>query len=222
MASALVFELSKVETVRIREAMVGHLRHIDEDLARRVADGLALTAMPPAPPAARPVQEQPPSPPLSVIANMKATLEGRSVGILFDEGSDAAAIAALRGAAERAGAAVKLVSPRVGGAVLSDGKRQAADGQLAGTPSVLFDAVAIVLAPEAARMLCNEESAAAFAKHAYIHLKAIAVDAGGRTLLEHVRVQPDEAIVDCADVDSFVHHAAMRMWKREPLVRKLH
>ena len=33
-ASALVFELSKVEHAHIREAMVGHLRHIDADLGR--------------------------------------------------------------------------------------------------------------------------------------------------------------------------------------------
>ena len=42
LASALVFELSKVETPHIREAMVGHLLNIDPDLGRRVADGLAL------------------------------------------------------------------------------------------------------------------------------------------------------------------------------------
>ncbi|HEY9237285.1 MAG TPA: catalase, partial [Burkholderiaceae bacterium] len=47
MAAALVFELSKVETVYIREAIVGHLRRIDESLAQRVADGLALDALPP-------------------------------------------------------------------------------------------------------------------------------------------------------------------------------
>ena len=41
-ASALVFELSKVGHVHVRKAMVGHLRHIDEDLANRVASGLRL------------------------------------------------------------------------------------------------------------------------------------------------------------------------------------
>ena len=43
-ASALVFELSKVEHPHMREAMVGHLRHIDEDLARRVAEVSAWRA----------------------------------------------------------------------------------------------------------------------------------------------------------------------------------
>ncbi|MEE7547396.1 catalase, partial [Xanthomonas sp. Kuri4-1] len=50
-ASALVFELSKVETAHVREAVVGHLRHVDPELAQRVADGLGLDALPPAPPA---------------------------------------------------------------------------------------------------------------------------------------------------------------------------
>ena len=41
-ASALVFELSKVDTPAVRERMVGHLCMIDDDLAARVADGLGL------------------------------------------------------------------------------------------------------------------------------------------------------------------------------------
>ena len=84
-ASALVFELSKVETLHVRQAVVGHLRHIDEDLARRVADGLALDRLPPAPPAAVQPQDLPPSPALQIIGKMKDTLEGRQVGILVDD-----------------------------------------------------------------------------------------------------------------------------------------
>src|SRR5512140_2959259 len=61
-ASALVFELSKVEHVHVREAMVGHLRHIEEDLASRVAAGLAFEKMPDAPVAAAQIQQMKPSP----------------------------------------------------------------------------------------------------------------------------------------------------------------
>ena len=39
---AFVFELSKVETLEIRERMVANLRNVDEDLAATVADGLGL------------------------------------------------------------------------------------------------------------------------------------------------------------------------------------
>jgi len=45
-ASALVFELSTVGHPHIRQAMLGHLRHIAENLAQRVADGLVLEALP--------------------------------------------------------------------------------------------------------------------------------------------------------------------------------
>ena len=145
LASALVFELSKVEHLHIREAMVGHLRHIDEDLAKRVADGLALAPLPKAPPAAAPVLDLEPSPALQIIGKMKDTLEGRQVGILIADGSDGDAVEALRQAATEAGATVKIVAPKVGGATLADGTLLAADGQLAGTPSVFFDAVAVVL-----------------------------------------------------------------------------
>src|SRR5690606_21043264 len=130
LAGALVFELSKVETVAVRERMVGHLRHIDATLAERVARGLGLPDLPEAPAVAQPVQERPPSPPLSIMKNMKQTLEGRSVGILFAEGSDAALIDGLREAIEAEGAMVKLVAPQVGGAKLSDGAHRPADAQL--------------------------------------------------------------------------------------------
>jgi catalase len=40
-ASALVFELSKVETLLIRQSIVGHLRNINENLVIPVCDCLA-------------------------------------------------------------------------------------------------------------------------------------------------------------------------------------
>ncbi len=54
------------------------------------------------------------------------------------------------------GASVKIIAPKVGGTKLADGSLLAADGQLAGTPSVLFDAVAVVLSDDGAKMLSME------------------------------------------------------------------
>ena len=45
-ASALTFELSKVQTPVIRERIVSHLLNIDDGLAGKVADALGLKAMP--------------------------------------------------------------------------------------------------------------------------------------------------------------------------------
>ncbi|WP_245156293.1 catalase [Agrilutibacter solisilvae] len=221
MAFALVFELSKVETPHVRAAIVGHLRHIDPDLAQRVADGLGMDALPPAPKAAAPVIDMPPSPALQIIGKMKKTLEGRCVGILVDDGSDAAAVAALRGAAEEAGATVKIVAPRIGGALLARGKKLPADGQLAGTPSVVFDAVALVLSDEAGARLATEAAAVDFVRDAYGHLKAIAVDAGARAVLEAAGVEPDAGVIDAANPAKFIKAAMTRQWEREPAVRTL-
>ena len=221
LASALVFELSKVETVRIREAMVGHLRQIDEDLAERVRRELGIDTMPPAPEAARPTMDLPPSPALSIVANMKPTLEGRTVGILMDDGSDAAAIESISKAAMAEGATVKLVAPRVGGATLSDGTRKQADGQLAGSPSVMFDAVAVVLSADAGLKLSTEAAAVQFAKDAFGHLKAIAFDEGARQLLDMAGIEHDQAVLPAADVGGFIAMAKTRQWERERTLRTL-
>ncbi len=220
-ASALVFELSKVETAHVRETMVGHLRNIDGDLAKRVADGLGLDKLPPAAKAAAKTLDLPPSPALQIIGKMKSTLEGRCIGILVDDGSDAAAIKALRKAAEDAGATVKIVAPKLGGATLSDRRKLPADGQLAGTPSVVFDAVALVLSEAAGKRLANEAAAVDFVRDAFGHLKAIAADAGAQTVLKAGGVAKDPGVVDAGDAKAFIKAAMTRQWDREPKVRTL-
>lgn len=220
-ASAFVFENSKVETLHVRERVVGHLRHIDEDLAKRVADGLGMDVLPDAPPTAVKARDMPESPALQMIGKMKDTLEGRSVGILVNDGSAAATIHAIRKAAESAGAMVKIVAPKVGGATLDDGSKLAADGQLAGTPSTVFDAVAIVLSEEGGKMLVNESAAIDFVRDAFGHLKGIAADAGAQKLLDEAGVAKDPGVVAATDVDAFIKAAKTRQWEREKSVRTL-
>ncbi|MET0935292.1 MAG: catalase [Luteibacter sp.] len=220
-ASALVFELSKVETAHVREAIVGHLRHIDESLARRVADGLALDTLPASPPARAPTLDMKPSPALQIIGKMKPTLQGRAVGILVNDGSDGGIVARLRKAIEAEGATVKIVAPKVGGVKLADGARLPADGQLAGTPSIVFDAVAIVLSSQGAQLLVNEAAAVDFVRDAFGHLKAIALDAGGRTLFDAAGLEADGGVVDATAVKPFVAIAKTRQFAREANVRML-
>jgi len=220
-ASALVFELSKVEHIHVREAMVGHLRHIEKDLAIRVAAGLAFDKMPDAPVVAAPVQEMVPSPALQIIGKMKDTLKGRAIGILIADGSDGAVIKKMKKAAKHAGAIVKIIAPKVGGVKLDDGQVLAADGQLAGTPSVLFDAVAVILSDTGAKALSRESAAIDFVRDAFAHLKAIAVDKGGQALLKIANVGHDAGVVDVSDKDAFVAAAKTRQWDREKSVRTL-
>jgi catalase len=221
MAYALVFELSKVETPAIRERVIGHLRNVDADLAARVAAGLGLERMPPAAkPAVEPI-DMPPSPALRLIGKNEPMLAGRAIGILVDEGSDGAAIAALRKAVEAEGAAVKIVAPKIGGVQLKNGKHLPADGKLDGTPSVVFDAVALVLSADGGRRLAREAAAVDWVRDAFGHLKAIAASGGAQPVLDAAGVQADDGIVDAGDVTAFLAAARTRQWPREPTLRTL-
>ena len=152
---------------------------------------------------------------------MKDTLKGRAVGILIANGSNGAVIEKVKKAALDAGAAVKIIAPKVGGAKLGDGSKMAADGQLAGTPSVLFDAVAVILSGEGARAMSKESAAIDFVRDAFGHLKAIAVDEGGKALLKVANVGQDAGVMDASDIAAFIAAAKTRQWDREKAVRTL-
>ena len=109
----------------------------------------------------------------------------------------------------------------MGGAKLADGSMLEADGQLAGTPSVLFDAVAVILSDEGAQALATESAAIDFVRDAFGHLKAIAADEGGQALLDAAGVKPDAGVVDAGDTEAFIAAAKTRQWDREAKVRTL-
>ncbi len=221
LAFALVFELSKVQAPHIREGVVAHLRTIDDELGKRVAAGLGMSKPPVAAKPAVPVDNHALSPALRLIDKTPPTLRGRCVGILVDDGSDAAVLTTLRREVENAGATVKIVAPKIGGARLSNGKHQPADGQLAGTPSVVFDGVALVLSVGAGKALAKEAAAVDFVRDAYGHLKAIAADAGARPVLAAAGVATDAGVVGADRAGAFVKAAKTRQWSREPTLRTL-
>ncbi|WP_017671792.1 catalase [Blastomonas sp. AAP53] len=218
-ASSFVFELSKVADLdQVPARMVANLRNVDEDLAKRVADGLNIELPAKAEAARKPVDMKA-SDALSIHKNMKATLEGRKVGVLIADGTDAGELDMLTKAIEKAGATVFIVAPKVGGAKLSDGKMRKADGQLAGSPSQLFDAVAIVLSEDGTKMLLKEAAAVQFAMDAFGHLKAIGHTKAAKPLLEKAGVEPDAGVT--AIGDDFIKAASTRFYDREPGVRML-
>ena len=220
-AGALVFELSKVETPHVREAMVAHLLNIDDNLAHRVADGLGMDELPEPAPAARAPLDMPVSDALSIHKKSQAMLKGRAVGILVNEGSDKATVMALKKALEKEGAHHKIIAPRLAGFCWDDGSSAKADAQLAGTPSVVFDAVALVLSKEGALALTQEAAAVDFVRDAYGHLKAIGFTSDAGSLLTAARAEKDPSVLELGDVSDFIEAAKSRQWNREPHVRTL-
>ncbi len=217
LASALVFELSKVTLAHVRDRVLSNLGNVDGDLAKRVADGLGAPLPAPSTPAAVPIDLDP-APSLSIVVNARATLQGRKVGILFAAGSPKAEIDRVARAVAAAGATPVLIAPRLL-AVPTTPRPTNADGQLAGTPSVTCDAVALVLDDAGAATLCNDSSAVQFVADAFAHLKAIGHTPGAQALLDRAGVVPDDGVTGLGP--EFLEAAARRHYGRESSVRTL-
>ncbi|TZG27645.1 catalase [Sphingomonas montanisoli] len=218
-ASSFVFELSKVGLLdQVPGRMVANLRNVDEDLAKRVADGLGI-ALPKKAPAAKEPVDMEPSDALSIHKNMKDTLEGRSVGILIADGSDAVALKKLVADITKAKGKAVIVAPKVGGAKLSDGSQQKADGQLAGSPSQVFDAIAVLLSEDGTKALLREGAAVEFVMNAFGHLKAIGASEAAKPLLDKAGVVLDDGVTGLDG--AFVKAASQRFYDREPSLRTL-
>lgn len=225
-AMALTFELSKVEMPVIRERMVAHLLNIDEGLAATVADKLGITDLPNAADAAVPPRtDLEPSPALSIIENGPDSFEGRKVGVLVGNGVDAALLNALQAAIEGEGATMEVIALKVGGVQADDGTKIIAKHMIDGGPSVLFDAVALLLTEEAAELLTGEAAARDFVADAFAHCKFIGFTPGAVPLLAKAGVDPaaDEGLIPLPDGDAAGTYIEacrkLRLWAREASVK---
>jgi catalase len=221
LASALVFELSKCSFEHVRTRILANLGNVDPTLATRVADGLNMRLPEPSTPAAAPT-DMDLSPALRIVGKYPPSLNGRSVGILVTDGADGTLVAALRKAAEDEGASVKIVAPKIGGVKVKGGKTLEVDGQLAGSPSVIFDAVALVISEEGCAHLVADSAAIDFVHNAFVHLKAIGFTAAAQPLLDKAGVVGDPGVVDLGKgAEALLPPARTRQWDREPKVRML-
>ena len=224
-ASALTFELSKVETPAIRERMVAHLLNIDETLAATVAHKLGLKTMPKPADAARPTrQDLEPSPALSIVRRGPGRFEGRKLGILVTDGVDAKLLQGLTAAIAKEKATVELIAPKVGGVTASDGKWIAAQHMIDGGPSVLFDAVALLPSAEGTEDLLQEATARDFVADAFQHCKIIGYVAAALPLLNKAGIagDEDEGLLPLPGEGLAGFVAALgqlRVWSREPAVK---
>jgi len=175
LGDALVFELSKVETPAIRSRVIASLRNIDGDLARTVAEGLGIETLPERlEPAAKPRADLADSPALSILKNGPESFAGRKVGALVSDGCDAKTLAMLRRALKKEGAMLELVAPTVEGVADSDGNALEIAQKIDGGPSVLFDAIAILVTEDGARELGAMPPARQFVNDAWAHKKFVA------------------------------------------------
>ncbi len=169
--SAFTFELSKVETVAIRQRMLGHLDLIAPELGQRVAKAMAMEGQAEKiTPAVRPRDDLPPSPALSIAGKAPATVKGRCMAALVTDGSDGAAVKRLQAALKKEGADLKLIAPRIG---KLKGNGLVPDMTVEGGPSVLFDGVVLLPSEAGTQELLGMAAAVNWLRDAFGHLKAI-------------------------------------------------
>jgi catalase len=226
--AALSFELGRCELARVRRAIVGHLRNIDEDLAQGVAHGLGMPELPPPATAARPTrQDLPPSDALSILKNGPGSFEGRVMGVMIADGFDGTLLDGLTGAVTEAGGKVKLIAPRIYGALDDAGDLREAQFPVAGGPSVLFDAVAILIGPEGEAQIAAMPEAQNFLRDAFAHGKFIGHAMAGELFkAAGLEGKADEGCFDLGlvddgeTVDAFVASCAeLRHWARAGLAK---
>ena len=221
---ALVFELSKVERPDIRERMVSHLVNIHDDLAATVADGLGMELPAPAEAAQPTRKDLPASAVLSIIERGPQRFEGRKLGILLTDGADAALFAALTAAVTKTGGVFEVIAPKIAGATLSDGQLVAAKQKIDGGPSVLYDAVALLLSEAGAAMLAKDAPSNDFVRDAFAHCKFIGYSENAMVLLEAagIATKIDKGCVALSarkDADAFMTLCGkLRHWEREPTI----
>jgi len=196
--AAFRFELSKVDVPAIRQRMVDNLAHVDEKLARRVAEPLGIGAPDAKAAAGRagfrehrmtlPIEE---SPALSMADTGDGSIRTRKIAILVADGIDSASLKPIRDALEQAGARCKVVGPRLG-TVASASKRQIdIDMTFANAPSVMFDAVLVPGGRLGAAALAGTGDAVHFVLEAYKHCKAICTVGEGVQLLSTLGIAAD-------------------------------
>ncbi|MEK6478058.1 catalase [Catalinimonas sp. 4WD22] len=224
-ADALVFELSKVEKLEIRTRLVAHLLNIDHSLAEKVAKGLRLKEMPKPAEAAKPTKmDLKESSALSILKNTPKSFKGRKIGVFLSDGADINTFNTIKKAADEEGAMIEVVAPMVGGVEASDGSWIEAKQKIDGGPSVLYDAVVILLSDEGVKTLQHESTARDFVADAFAHMKFIGYTSVAMPLLKKAGIAEslDEGCINLDDTDAskdfIMACRKIRYWDRESKV----
>jgi catalase len=202
---ALSFELSKVETMHVRERMVDILLQIDQGLAHRVAYNIGVTVAGTGGDAAAArarlqagwaqfgttsasgakVASSTPAvaPELSMANTVKDSIKTRKIAILVAEGFNGDLVADVKAALKKAGATAELVSLSLAKIQCGGGNTHQPDKTFLNSGSIMYDAVFVPGGARSIAALRSDGLALHFINEAFRHCKAIAAAAEGVDLL---------------------------------------
>jgi catalase len=207
---ALQFELSKVETRKVRQRILEHLEKINDVLAVQVAKGIGEKSAVPShksisktskgtsdTPDELELLEKATTPTtasggllktkgLSIEQDQPMLAKGRKVAILVAEGVAIAEIEAMQGALKAENVLSEIVGPHIG-EIEGKGGVTEVTKTFANSSSVLFDAVYIPGGEESVEILREIPDALRFIDEAYKHGKAIAASGAGVELVRETK-----------------------------------
>ncbi|MEX2336244.1 MAG: catalase [Fulvivirga sp.] len=200
LVEAAHFELGKVETMEIRERLIAHFSHIDQELSSRVAKGIGVTNVSDnAKETVEGVREKPEldmtgkksveqSAALSMADTIKDTIRSRRIAILAADGFDHDGLMQVKKSLMDAGAHVKIISKLLGKIKASNGEAIDVDKNAVTTASIMYDAVYIPGGMEHAEALKKQGDAIHFIQEAFKHGKAIGATEEGVSLLVETKI----------------------------------
>jgi catalase len=220
---ALQFELSKVETRKVRLRMLDHLRKINDVLGTQVAKGIGEVTdeTPPKSKAKTKTSKGTSDTPtelellkdavtpttasggisrtkgLSMEEDQPKLAKGRKVAILVAAGAAVDQVEAMQSALKAKGVLSEIIGPHIGSIAGGRGATEATK-TYANTSSVHFDAIYVPGGEESVEALKGIPDALHFVDEAYKHGKAIAASAEGVELVEEAKTgnfvtDPEEA-----------------------------
>jgi catalase len=191
---AFRFELTKVQTVAVRERVVAQLRNVSEELAGAVAEGLGMKELPEPLPQLlkrRPKLEVQQSAALSLLARPGAVgIKTRRVAILVAHGVDGAAALAIHEALSAQDAVPRFVGVKLGAVDSASGDALDVEISLETAPSVVWDAMIVPDGRAAAETLAKRGQALEFLKDQYRHCKPILLIGAAQVLLDAAGIPP--------------------------------
>jgi catalase len=235
---AFRFELTKVQTLAVRERVVAMLANVADDLAQAVANGLGIEVPTPLPR----VLEKVPKPEVSASQGLSlfarpgdGSIKGRRVAMLVADGMNGAAHQTLHERLAAQGAVGRYVGARLGSVATADGTDLSVEITMEAAPSVVWDALILPAGEGAVRALASEGQALEFIRDQYRHCKVILALGEANALLRDAKVptklasgKPDPGLLEETgqDIDRAVQGfvAALgkhRHWERQtdpPLV----
>ena len=116
----------------------------------------------------------------------------------------------------------EIVAPHVAGAMLSDGNLMEADEKIDGGPSVVYDAVAVVMSEKSSKRYNTDKPSIDFVNDAFAHAKFVAYVPSVQPLFEAAGVWNwmDDGFVDVSSgkdaAKKFIEKCGkLRFWDRE-------